>query len=124
MAELNNLTVHEAARLLALREISSRELTQSALDRIDRVGLVDRRHRLVDANDVLESFLAEATQLGDRLGPLLIQLPPSLSSSVDIAERFFAALRDRFDRRVALEPRHASWFGPAAERLLTQYQTS
>src|SRR4051794_16669000 len=37
--------------------------------------------RLVGVGDVLDSFLAEATQLGDRLRPLLVQLPPSLSFS-------------------------------------------
>ena len=60
-------------------------------------------------------FLGEATQLGDRLGPLLVQLPPSLAFSADIAGRFFAAFRDRFEGNVALEPRHASWFEPSAE---------
>ena len=86
--------------------------------------VISHERRLVDANDLLDSFLAEATQLGDRLGPLLVQLPPSLSFSLDIAESFFAAIRDRFDRAVALEPRHASWFDPVAERLLQQYRVS
>jgi uncharacterized protein YecE (DUF72 family) len=64
-------------------------------------------------------------RLGGRsLGQLLVQLPPSLSLSVDIAERFFAALRARFDGDVALEPRHASWFEPAADRLVTQYHVA
>src|SRR5438094_354741 len=38
--KLYDLTVHEAARLLRDREVSSRELTQAALDRI---GQVDQR---------------------------------------------------------------------------------
>ena len=32
------------------------------------------------------------------------------------------SLRDRFDGDVALEPRHASWFEPAADRLVTGYR--
>jgi uncharacterized protein YecE (DUF72 family) len=86
--------------------------------------LATHERRMVDVNDVLDSFLAEASQLGNKLGPLLVQLPPSLSFSADIAERFFAALRDRFDGKVALEPRHASWFDAAAERLVTQYHVA
>src|SRR6185312_6154680 len=39
--------------------------------------LATHERRLVDTDDVLEAFLAEATQLGDKLGPLLVQLPPS-----------------------------------------------
>jgi uncharacterized protein YecE (DUF72 family) len=83
--------------------------------------LATHERRMVDVNDVLDSFLAESSQLGDKLGPLLVQLPPSLSFSADVAERFFAVLRDRFDGKVALEPRHASWFDAAAEQLMTHY---
>ena len=90
--------------------------------KVPKVATHERR--LIDVNDVLDRFLAEATQLGDRLGPLLVQLPPSLSFSPDNAERFFASLRDRFDGDVALEPRHASWFEPAADRLITRYRVA
>ncbi len=80
--------------------------------------------RLVDADDVLDRFLPEAAQLGGKLGPLLVQLPPSLSFSADVGERFFASLRDRFDGGVALEPRHASWFEVPAARLLTKFRVA
>src|SRR4051812_15125369 len=86
--------------------------------------LATHERRLVDADDVLDGFLAEATQLGDRLGPLLVQLPPSLKYSAEIAERFFAALRDRFEGDVALEPRHATWFEAEAERLATKFRVA
>ncbi len=80
--------------------------------------------RLADVADVLDSFLAGATQLSDRLGPLLVQLPPSLPFSAEVATTFFAALRDRFEGDVALEPRHASWFEPGADRLVAQYRVA
>jgi uncharacterized protein YecE (DUF72 family) len=80
--------------------------------------------RLVDVDDVLRNFVREATQFGDRLGPLLVQLPPSLTFSAKIADGFFAALRDRFNGDVALEPRHASWFDREADRLVTQYRVA
>src|SRR5438045_1721733 len=34
--------------------------------------VISHERRLVGATDVLDSFLAEVTQLGDRLGPLLV----------------------------------------------------
>src|SRR4051794_4940689 len=55
--------------------------------------LATHERRLADVGDVLDRFLAEAPGLGDRLGPLLVQLPPSLSFTAEAAERFFAALR-------------------------------
>ena len=80
--------------------------------------------RLVDAEDVLDRFLPEATALGAKLGPLLVQLPPSLAFDADAAEGFFAALRERFDGAVVLEPRHATWFEGRAERLATEYRVA
>lgn len=88
--------------------------------KVPRVATHGRR--LVDAEDVLDGFLAEATRLGEKLGPLLVQLPPSLAFSADVAKAFFAALRERFDGTVALEPRHPSWFEPATERLVAKHR--
>jgi uncharacterized protein YecE (DUF72 family) len=80
--------------------------------------------RLVGAGDVLDRFLPEATSLGARLGPLLVQLPPSLAFDADVAESFLAALRERFDGAVVIEPRHATWFESRAERLVTEYRVA
>jgi uncharacterized protein YecE (DUF72 family) len=84
--------------------------------------LATHERRLVDVEDVLDGFLAEATRLGDKLGPLLVQLPPSLAFSADVAKPFLLALRERFDGTVALEPRHPSWFEPAAEQLVAKHR--
>lgn len=68
-----------------------------------------------EIEEILDIFLAEAGALGDRLGPLLVQLPPSLSFVPVVADRFFTALRRRVAGPVVCEPRHASWFtAPAA----------
>lgn len=76
--------------------------------------------RLKDSSALLDAFLAEVVELGDRLGALLVQLPPSLAFEADVAHRFLADLRARHDGDVCLEPRHASWFEPAADALLVQ----
>ena len=77
--------------------------------------------RLTDVA-LLETFLAELAPLGSRLGCLLVQLPPSLAFDARVARAFFKVLRKRFDRGVALEPRHASWFGKPADRLLNDFE--
>jgi uncharacterized protein YecE (DUF72 family) len=59
---------------------------------------------------LLSRFVDEAAGLGDKLGVLLVQLPPKSALSKRIADRFFRDLRARIDTHVALEPRHASWF--------------
>ena len=74
--------------------------------------------RLADPAPLLDPFLGEAGALGDRLGPLLVQLPPSLRWDAEAAPAFFDALRARFDGAVACEPRHATWFAPEPEAML------
>jgi uncharacterized protein YecE (DUF72 family) len=86
--------------------------------------IVTHQHRLVDAAALMAGFLAEVAQLGDRLGPVLIQLPPTLKFDAAIAAPFLAHLRQHTDGPVALEPRHASWFEPDAEALLIEHRVA
>lgn len=74
--------------------------------------------RLADAGGLLEAFLAEAARLGDKLGPLLIQLPPSLAFDPLVAAAFVERLRSLFAGDVVCEPRHASWFEDEPDELL------
>ncbi len=68
----------------------------------------------------LTRFLSEVAGLGERLGVLLVQLPPSLPFEARPVRTFFGLLATLFDGAVVCEPRHATWFTPAADRLLVQ----
>ena len=81
---------------------------------------VTHDQRLRRAGPVLDRFIEEVNGLGDRLGVLLVQLPPSLPFEARVARRFFQLLAARTDRPVVCEPRHASWFEPAADRILVR----
>jgi uncharacterized protein YecE (DUF72 family) len=76
--------------------------------------------RLVGCEPALDKFLAECAGLGERLGCLLVQLPPSLAFDESVAEAFFTTLRQRFSGSVVLEPRHESWV--SAEPMLMTHQ--
>ncbi|AZF37925.1 hypothetical protein C4J88_3146 [Pseudomonas sp. R4-39-08] len=65
--------------------------------------------RLQQCGTALDEFLAQCLQLDEKLGCLLVQLPPSLRYEPLVAGAFFEALRQRFAGTVVLEPRHASW---------------
>lgn len=71
---------------------------------------VTHEARLTDCDALLDRFVAEVTGLGDKLGVLLVQLPPSFSFDRQLADRFFRTLRTRIGTPAALEPRHRSWF--------------
>ena len=63
--------------------------------------------RLDDA-DGTAYFFRTAGLLGARLGPTLVQLPPHFGKDVAALRAFLALLPD--GRRVAFEPRNATWF--------------
>ena len=73
---------------------------------------ITHKHRLSATAVLLDTFLAEVTCLGSKLGCLLVQLPPSLAYDAPIVESFFEDFRARYQGSVVVEPRHASWFTP------------
>ena len=73
--------------------------------------------RLLRSRAILDAFLGQVAGLGRKLGPLLVQLPPSLAYERRAARRFFALLRERHSGAAVCEPRHVSWFSPVAERM-------
>lgn len=83
---------------------------------------ITHSRRLADFDEPLDRFLSEATMLGHKLGPLLVQLPPSLRFEPIIAKAFFTGLRRRFPGSVVFEPRHATWFTSPVEQLLADHQ--
>jgi len=81
--------------------------------------------KLIGCEALLDAFVTEVSEgLGEKLGPLLVQLPPSLAFDAEVAGAFFAALRRRSDHAIVCEPRHATWFGPEADALLVTHRVA
>lgn len=76
---------------------------------------------LANCDDHLAKYLDEVTELGEKLGVILIQLPPKRDYAPDVAETFLQQLRRRYCGPVVIEPRHATWFSDAAQCVLTTY---
>jgi uncharacterized protein YecE (DUF72 family) len=85
---------------------------------------ITHQARLVGAIPGLERFIGEIAGLGARLGPILVQLPPSFAFEAVVATTFFAELRNRFDGFVVVEPRHESWFTTDVEEMLVQHRVA
>ena len=83
---------------------------------------ITHERRLAEADGALDAFLAEVAGLGDKLGPLLFQLPPSCAFEKARAGAFFAGLRRRFAGDVVCEPRHAGWLTDEADTLLQDFR--
>jgi uncharacterized protein YecE (DUF72 family) len=72
--------------------------------------------RLKEPRASVELLVERASELGSHLGPILIQLPPDLELDLSALE----ATLDAFPAgiRLAVEPRHASWFVEDVRRVL------
>jgi uncharacterized protein YecE (DUF72 family) len=75
--------------------------------------------RLREPAEPVARFLGRAEALGDRLGPVLVQLPPTLRADTAALDATLA----RFPRdvKVAVEPRHPSWWTDDVRRVLERH---
>ena len=85
---------------------------------------VTHEAKLVNAGAALQQFFDEAGGLGKKLGPVLVQLPPKLAFDEGVARDFLTVLRELHGGDVVCEPRHATWFDGAADRLLREFEVA
>lgn len=85
---------------------------------------ITHERRLVAVDDLLARFLDETGGLGEKRGPLLIQLPPSLRFDPTTVEAFLKTWRERTDAPTVLEPRHPSWFEARPVALLADFKVA
>lgn len=75
--------------------------------------------RLREPEEPVARLLHRAAGLGDKLGPVLVQLPPDLQAAPEALARTLACFPPSV--RVAVEPRHASWWTTEVREVLTAY---
>ena len=78
--------------------------------------------RLRGVDEPLHYFCDTARTLGDKLGPLLFQLPPNFKKATDRLGELLTILPDGF--RAAFEFRHESWFDDEVYALLRSRNAS
>lgn len=84
--------------------------------------LITHVKRLKDPVQPLKAFLDRAVILGEKLGPVLFQLPPRWKRNMERLESFLKALPKA--HRFAFEFRDPDWFHPAVYALLREYNAS
>lgn len=84
---------------------------------------ITHTHRLKNPS-LLTDFVSAVSHLKDRLGPLLVQLPPSLAFDKDNALAFFSSFRNQFSFDIVCEPRHPSWLTEEAENVFDQFRVA
>jgi uncharacterized protein YecE (DUF72 family) len=72
--------------------------------------------RLREPAEPVARLMSVATGLGDKLGPILLQLPPTQRADTDLLDACLAEFPAGV--RVAVEPRHDSWWTDEVRRTL------
>ena len=83
--------------------------------------------RLREPEEPVRRFLDVASGLGDKLGPVLIQLPPGLAADpalLDDCLGQFAASSTTASLRLAVEPRHPSWWTERTQVVLAAHNAA
>jgi uncharacterized protein YecE (DUF72 family) len=75
---------------------------------------------LRDVEALLSQFALEVGNLGDKLGCVLVQLPPKQEFDAAVTAAFFEQMQAVLTCMVACEGRHPSWFGIEATALLRE----
>jgi uncharacterized protein YecE (DUF72 family) len=83
--------------------------------------LVTHTRRLEGVEEGWRKFLDHAFHLGEKLGPLLLQFPPSFRADVPRLAAFLELSRRLGALRLALEFRHASWFTREVDELVASH---
>lgn len=80
---------------------------------------VTHERNLVGSRAEAEIFVHRMAELGDKIGPLLLQLPPSFGvEGMGVLEDFLKGLPGGF--RYAVEVRHRSWLGSDLPEMLRE----
>ncbi|HEY6593820.1 MAG TPA: DUF72 domain-containing protein [Asanoa sp.] len=75
--------------------------------------------RLREPAEPVARFMARAEALGDRLGPVLVQLPPTMRADTDALDATLRAFPGGV--RVTVEPRHETWWTDATRAVLDRH---
>ncbi len=78
--------------------------------------------RLKEAGEVALTFVRISAGLGEKMGPLLFQLPPSMKKDASRLDAFLALLPPSV--RVTFEFRHASWFDDEVYETLRKHRAT
>jgi uncharacterized protein YecE (DUF72 family) len=78
--------------------------------------------RLKNIDDDMDFFLDSAANLKEKLGPILVQLPPNFKKDLEVLEAFLEKFAKQ--AKLAFEFRHESWFDDELFRLLQKHNTA
>lgn len=83
---------------------------------------ITHERRMEDIGQPFAAFLEDIEPLGEKRGPLLCQLPPSLAFDEEVFDAAFRTMRNADQGSLVIEARHKSWASAEALDLLRAYE--
>jgi uncharacterized protein YecE (DUF72 family) len=78
--------------------------------------------KLIEPEETLERFFEVFKPMQKMMGPVLIQLPPSLKFNYDKADHLYQLLRTKYRKyEFVMEVRHNTWLEEESLTLMTKY---
>jgi uncharacterized protein YecE (DUF72 family) len=81
---------------------------------------ITHRKKLKDVDEEMNYFLDVASHLQEKLGTILVQLPPYFKKDAAVLDQFASAYAKK--ARLAFEFRHATWTDPEVFEILRKYK--
>ncbi|MCE5229550.1 DUF72 domain-containing protein [bacterium] len=89
--------------------------------------MITHRKLLADSGELLERFMGVVNGLGNRRGPLLIQLPPRMGVDIERLDEFLTQLEKAMGRtkwEPAVEFRNAAWLTEDVGEMLARHKAA
>ena len=86
--------------------------------------------KLRDPAEPVARFVGAAAELGPKLGPVVLQLPPTFTAEPDLLQACLQEFRAAWERvgrgrlRIAVEPRHESWWTEEVRQILAAHDAA
>ncbi|MGV2130737.1 DUF72 domain-containing protein [Agrobacterium vitis] len=82
---------------------------------------ISHTRAMKDIAQPFDTFLEDIAPLGEKRGPMLCQLPPSLAFDAEVLHTALQTMRDADNGPIVIEARHKSWASNEALDLLRNY---
>jgi uncharacterized protein YecE (DUF72 family) len=122
---LNTVEINSSFYHLPLKKTFENWRASSSDDFIFSVKasrFITHNKKLADSAEAVERFFERASGLGEKIGPVLFQLPPGLKMDTERLRTFLELLPA--NRKFTFEFRNAGWFHPEVYALLSEFGAS
>ena len=113
-----NSTFYHMPRATTIKNLK-KKLKEDFVVSVKLNRTITHQKRLKDVKDLLDSFFESVLVLGNNLGVILVQLPPSLKKDEELLFSFIEMLPKNV--KFAIEFRHKTWLEKSVFNILRKY---